>query len=348
MAELPWSLDCYVLGPNRETFILDFWSYDTGLRMKERFSEKSGYSAEDLKILFGEHEMIDTEKLEDLVPLGFIEESELFVELINPLTIVVHSDDGKEFPVLVTPKCRLECVANAVCNPLNLRGGLGEIAVRGSKCDQYRTIDEMDIDEKTVLKFHLCPLADLILKKDSLTPSIIELAISYVEKVPFPQLKRNITKEFLCEIMKLMKSNEKNKEIRRNLKSLIVEIAYRGCITVSPDDYNSFYSLFDDSKLLSLIKREGKGILNGEEGYSWMEEKEREETVLCYGLIMKYCLIDECLLVKLFDYLMERIKKERMEGKRGTNEMKLSLALRGVCENYCFILFFYFLVSQFI
>jgi hypothetical protein len=50
----------------------------------------------------------------------------------------------------------------------------------------------MDISKGNIVKFEVCPLAELILKKGSLTASIMETTISYVETILLTQLKKGI------------------------------------------------------------------------------------------------------------------------------------------------------------
>jgi hypothetical protein len=227
MPELPLYFLCSISGPNKELHQRRVWSYENGLDVKKKFSEMSGYATEDLKVLFGNHEMLDTEKLEDLVPLGFTKESQLSVEFINPMKIFVQTDDGKEYSVLLTPKCRLEHVVIAVCPQMKLPFGLGEISIGGCKCDEYRTLNEMDISEGSILKFALCPLGEMILKKESINESIIEKAISSVKTIPFTQLKRNITTGFLSDLKRMMDCSREKREITCLLKRFILSIALR-------------------------------------------------------------------------------------------------------------------------
>jgi hypothetical protein len=208
--------------------------------------------------------MEEEEILNDLVPLGFTTKSELSVELVNPVRLNVQDEDGREFAVVVTPKCRLECLGNVICSKLNLPFGLGEIEIGDLKCDQYRTINEMDVDEKTQMKFHVCPLGELILKKESLTPSIIDAAIEYAELVSFAKLERNITKEFVEEL-KMMEEKKEDHEISGNLTSLIVSISYRGFLSAERWSDNYFYNLFSDSGFLSYFEKETWKIMNEKE-----------------------------------------------------------------------------------
>jgi hypothetical protein len=90
----------------------------------------------------------------------------------------------------------------------------------------------MDVVEGNVLSFHLCSLADVILKKDSLTSSIITDMIRYVETVPLDKLKRMITREFLIEVKKVKEEKKENVEIVNSLLSLLSFIAFWGAIHV--------------------------------------------------------------------------------------------------------------------
>jgi hypothetical protein len=50
--------------------------------VKKRLSELCGYRKYDLKVFFGEHEMTNTETVENLIPLGFRKDSEFAVKVI--------------------------------------------------------------------------------------------------------------------------------------------------------------------------------------------------------------------------------------------------------------------------
>jgi hypothetical protein len=128
----------------------------------------------------------------------------------------------------------------------------------------------MDISEGTIVKLDLCPLSDMILKRDSISPSIIESAISYVETAPFCQLKRNITTEFVCEMKRFMDHERENRETSGLLKRLILSIAFRGSLSCRFSCHNSFNILFKDCRLLSVLEKEnGESILS----YSFMMKK---------------------------------------------------------------------------
>jgi hypothetical protein len=57
--------------------------------MKQMIASKFEFEKDDLKLLFGDHEMTDDEKLEDLVAFGFTEDSPLRVEIANSFPVCV-------------------------------------------------------------------------------------------------------------------------------------------------------------------------------------------------------------------------------------------------------------------
>jgi hypothetical protein len=287
MSQLPYVFLCSVSGPNTELYEVSVYYFDKCLDVKKSFSKESGYAIDDLKILFGDHELTDTETLEDLVPLGFTDLSQLSVELLNPMKIVVQTNDGNEYPVLMTPKFRLERIANKVCGQMNIPTCLGEISVGGCKCDQYRILNEMDISEGDVVKFDLCPLGELIFQKESISASIIEKAISYVETVPFVQLEINITLEFLCSVKRVMEGEKGNREISGLLKRLILSIAYRDSISTRSDWKDILHNLFEESGLLPQLEEESRKIVDGEGGCCHVDEEEKEETIPPHSLMLK-------------------------------------------------------------
>jgi hypothetical protein len=80
----------------------------------------------------------------------------------------VKTEDGKEFVVDVNNNTRLIAGTNAVSHRMKIPMGLGEMWIERKEIDEFRTMNEMDVVEGNVLSFHLCPLADLILKKNYL------------------------------------------------------------------------------------------------------------------------------------------------------------------------------------
>jgi hypothetical protein len=262
MSERPFVFYCSISGPNKELYQINVLARDNSLEVKNRFSEKSGYPAEDLKILFGNHEMTDSETLNDLVPLGFTTESKLSVELRNPMKIIVQTKDGKKYPVLLTPKCQLESATHAVCRLINIPPGLGDISVGGCKCDQHQTLNEMDISEGSFVKFCVRPLGDVILKEDCLTPSIFEASISYIEGHPYVKLVRYMSKELFCEVKNIMDLKKEKKEIFCLLKRLLLTILFCNFRCKGPFFYVCSDRSFQDSGLVSVVEEERKMIVN--------------------------------------------------------------------------------------
>jgi hypothetical protein len=211
---------------------------------------------------------------------------------------------------------------------LNISLGLGEIEIGDLKCDQYRTINEMDV-EKTPLKFQFCPFGELILKKESLTPSLIHAAVDCVEKVPFHPLKRNLSTELLSEIKKMMEEQKENQEISRLLKSLIVSICYRGSLHAACWFLNSVMHLFFYSGLFSYLEEETKRVMIGEKEGVKLEEKEKEMVILSYALNRKMEFEqDSSFLVKVCEYFLEEIEKHLKMGEEWKNGMMWILAVR--------------------
>jgi hypothetical protein len=347
MAELPWAFCCSFIGPNQEKYEIGYRCDDTAMKVKERFSELSGYPKDNLKVFFERHAMDDNEYLQELVPLGFTTGSELNVKLVDCFQITVETEDGKEFVVDVNKNMRLMTVANVVCPRMNIPMGLGEIWIGDKEIDQFRTIAEMDVVEGNVLSFRLDPLADLILKKDSLTRWIIKKMIRYINTVPFWKLKRIITKELLIEVKKVMEKKKENIKIVNSLFSLLSSIAFRGAAQVNLEEMNEFSYVFDCSGLLSEMEEESKRILRMREREGEGMKKEDEERMMGYCLLMKWHFSDVRLLKDLSEYLMKGMEEGGEGEKDWMNEIKRSLCLGGICEDYClfnlFFSFFYFM-----
>jgi hypothetical protein len=251
------------------------------------------------------------------------------------MKIIVQSGDGKEYPVRITPKCRLQSVVSAICAPLNLPVVLGEISVGDSRYGQYRTLKEMDISEGDVVIFDICPLGEMILKQKSTSPSIFEEAISYVESISFTQLERNITTTFLSEVKRTMDGSRENREKSGALKRLILSIAFRGVISCEIWKNNSFDGIFKESGMLTQLEEESKMIVKGEGGCPQKVEIEKEETVLSYVLLIKnVSLSDSSFGKKLCTFLFGCVERMMKSGEKGERGMRMCLGLEGLCEGF--------------
>jgi hypothetical protein len=222
--------------------------------------------------------------------------------------------------------------------------GLGEIMIEGKKIEQFRTIEEMDVVEGKVVSFHLCPLADLILKRDSLSVSMVMRMKEYVETISFSSLKRIVTKEFLTKLKKVKKINKTKTDLVKSLKSLLFSILYRGAVHSSVSVYHPFFDVFSITTLFSQIKEESKRILEEGEIKGIEQEKEKEEIVLSYGFLQKGRKIrrHESLQEKMNKYLMGILDEVGNDEKCLMKKMKASLCLRGLCGGFNFH-FLYFL-----
>jgi hypothetical protein len=69
-------------------------------------------------------------------------------------------------------------------------------------------------------------LDEMILNKVSVNPPIIVAAASFIERISFSQLERNMTVEFVCEAKRTKGCSRENREIYGLLKSLILTILF--------------------------------------------------------------------------------------------------------------------------
>jgi hypothetical protein len=128
---------------------------------------------------------------------------------------------------------------------------IGEVEI-----DEIRTSGELDGVEGQVVSFRLCPLADLILKPNSLSVSMIMKMKEYVETVRFSKLERNLTKELMIEMKKAMEKNKGKLEICNSLQYLLSTMSFRGAIHKKPGYSNCFFEIMRDSLLMYEIENE--------------------------------------------------------------------------------------------
>jgi hypothetical protein len=196
--------------------------------MKDKIDCSTGYSKTEMKLFFDNIEVTDDKTFQALEGRGFTADSELEARLVNPFEIIVECANGRKLPVHVTEHTRCFAVWKAACPETKIPNGLADIVIGGKEIDLYRTIFEMDLVEGSVVEQKLCPLSDLFLKSDSLTPSLVIPMVEYVKTVSKTKLDKSCSKEFFYKLCQILKKYEGNEEVYHCLMSLLSLILYRG------------------------------------------------------------------------------------------------------------------------
>jgi hypothetical protein len=184
-------------------------------------------------------------------------------------------------------------------------------------------------------------LGKFILKKDLVTPPLVNAAIAYVETIPFAELKRSITKEFFVEMKKMVKEKKENDELRLWSKSLLVSICYRGSICNELCVRHFLYENMDDYGLESYFEEEWKKIMSGDEESLKRQDKEQESDIMYRTFTLKGCRdLNKSWVEKMNKYILEKFESRMKNEKEWKNAMMWILALRGLCEGQCFDFFF--------
>jgi hypothetical protein len=95
------------------------------------------------------------------------------------------------------------------------------------------------------------------------------------------------------------------------------------------------------------MEEESKRIMKWEDTEREGMKKEEEEKMMGYCLLMKYQWVEYKTLSKeISEYVMKRMEEGGEKGKEMKKELKVSLGLRGICEQYCLLHYFLFLISS--
>jgi hypothetical protein len=302
-----------------------------------------------MKIYFGEHEMRTNERFKQLGRIGFTIESELEYVFVDPLDVVVESENDEIVPICVNPSTRFYEIANETCKTLKLPIGSVEMMIGESEVPEYRTMSEMEIESGIRLKCRMKVIGNMFVSTEKITVEKISEGTKYVEKVPFSTLKRIMSYEMFSEIKKKISENEKNEEIYSSLISFLKMILYRGAGAESGCPWNSFYDGVEKSELKEMMENKVKEIVFSEgKKNSEMNECERD-MILGYSFGMKNLEIEKELLLKLWKCLI-LIVKEGITKEKKKEVREGLIGLRCVCEDSCFFLssFFIFLFHSFI
>jgi hypothetical protein len=299
--------------------------------MKYKIDSSTGYSKTEMKLFFDNIEVPDDETFVDLARRGFTIDSEIEVRHVNPLEIIVDCANEKKLHVHVTMHTRCLAVGNASCTEMKIPIGLDDIMIGHKEIDPQRTMFEMKLAEGSVVVQKLCPLSDLFLKSDSLTPSIVMPMVEYVKTVSKTKLYKNCTLEFFIEFCQILKKYEVNEEVSHCLMSLLSVIIYRG---ISADIYldNQYYYRITQSGVKTELTRNVKKIVEERKKDGKKMDERKEEIVFTYSWMMKWKSIEQSLLLPLTNILLGIIARSVKEGEKREAEMKAALALRCIVE----------------
>jgi hypothetical protein len=181
--------------------------------MKNKIDSSTGYSKTEMKVFFDSIEVTDDETFDNLERRGFTVASELEIRFVNPFEIIVDCVNGRKQPVHVTIHTRCFAVGNASCPEMKIPIGLAGILIGDKEIDPQRTMFEMKLVEGSVVVQKLCPLSDLFLKSDSLTPSIVMPMVEYAKTVSLAKLNNNCSQKFFDEFCQIVKKYEGNEEM---------------------------------------------------------------------------------------------------------------------------------------
>jgi hypothetical protein len=211
--------------------------------------------------------------------------------------------------------------------------GLADIMIGDKKIDLYRTIAQMDLVEGNVLVQKLCPLSDLFLKSDSVTPSIVMQMVEYMKTVSKTKLDKNCSQEFFSEFYQILKKYEGKKEVYHCLMSILSAILYRG-IHSAIYSGNQYYNRINNSGIETKLTVSVKKIVEEREK-DWKKMDDRkEEIVFAYSWLMKCQKIEPSLQLSLANILVGIMERSANEEEKGEAEMKAALALRCIIEDW--------------
>jgi hypothetical protein len=338
MTQLPWYFFCKIGCANNIAHSVGFFRDDTGLKMKDKIDSSTGYSKTEMKLFFDNTEVTADETFEDLARRGFTVASQLEVRLNNQFEIIVECANGRKLPIHVTIHTRLLAIGNASCPEMKIPIGLAGIMIGDTEIEPYRTMAEMKLIEGDVVVQKLCPLSDLFLKSDSLTPSIVLPIVEYVKTVSKTKLDKNCSEEFFDKFYQIVKKYEENEEVYHCLMSLLSVILYRG---IPADIYfsNHYYDRINKSGIETELTVNVKKIVEERENDGKKMDERKEEIVFAYSWMMKRHEIDPSLLLPLANILVGIVERSANEEEKGETEMKAALALRCIIETPCLLFF---------
>jgi hypothetical protein len=306
--------------------------------MKYKIDSSTGYSKTEMKLIFHNIEIADDESFEDLVKKGFTIDAEVEARLVNPFEIIAICANGRKLHVPVTIHTRMLAIGNASCPEMKVPIGRADIMIGDKEIDPQRTMFELDLEDGSVVFQKLCPLSDLFLKSDSLTPSIVMPMVEYVKTVSKSKLDKNCSHEFFNEFCQILKKYEGNEEVYHCLMSVLNKILYRG-ISADLGSSNQYFDRIIESGIETEIALNVKKIVEEREKDGKKMDERKEEILIAYSWLMKHEKIDSSLLLPLTNILVGILERSVKEGEKGEAEMKAALALRCIVD-YSRLLFF--------
>jgi hypothetical protein len=216
--------------------------------------------------------------------------------------------------------------------------GVADIMIGDKEIDPQRTMFEMELVEGSVVVQKLCPLSDLFLKSDSLTPSIVMPMVEYARTVSKSKLDINRSVELFVAFATILKKHEVNEEIYHCLMSLLITILYRkfSATPVGSIDYCEQETKSGIGTELTLKVK--KIVEEREKDGKKMDERE-EEIVFGYSWLEKDQEIEPSVVLSLLNIFMGILERGTKEGENGEAEMKAVFALQCVLEHCCLLFF---------
>jgi hypothetical protein len=216
--------------------------------------------------------------------------------------------------------------------------GLAGIMIEDKEIDPQLTMAEMKLVSGNVVVQKLCPLSDLFLKSDSLTPSIVIPIVEYVKTVSRTKLDRNCSQKLFDELYQIVKKYEVNEEVYHCLMSILIVILYRG-ITAGIYSVNHYYDRINQSGIETELTVNVKKFVEEKEKDGKTMDEKKEEIVFAYSWMMKGWKIETSLLLPLANILVGILERSVNEGEKGEAQLKAPLALRGIVEKYGLLFF---------
>jgi hypothetical protein len=299
--------------------------------MKAKIDSSTGCSKTDIKLFFDNIEVTDDETFIDIERKGFTVDSGLEVRLVKPFELIVVCANGRKLPVHVTDHTRCFAVGNASCTEMKIPFGVADLMIGDNEIDPRRTMAEMNLVEGAVVVQKLCPLSDLFLKSDSLTPSLVMPMVQYVKTVSKTKLDKNCSQEFFYHFCSIVKKYEVNEEVYHCLMSLLSVILYRG-IPAGLIYSNQYYYRINESRIETELKLKVKKIVEEREKDGKKIDERKEDIVFAYSWLMKHQEIEPSLWLSLANILLGIVETSVKEGEKEETETKAALALRSLVE----------------
>jgi hypothetical protein len=344
--------------PNKNIENITFTKNDSGKEIKQKISCETPYSHVDMKVFFGEKEICDEERFFDLLPLGFVLISNLRVEIPNGFDVIVELTNGKKIDLNVGPHTQIHSIIRESEKQISLPLKLSALIKGGKELCPLRTLDELDINEGTVLIQQLNPLADIFIKQDSLTSSPILSMIEYVKHISVSELRSICQEEFFKKNEKVFIKYMNNPEISHSIITFLSQLLYSSALQTPYFDQNYFFNFCNNTLIVKILEAEIDNLSRNERRVGSLSVKEKE-ILLSYSFVMKGENIREERVNYIVECVMEMIEECVKKGDEYDIGKKGATALSCVCASlsfnpfpiklfftFSFFFFFYFVVYR--